>query len=222
MIGGRALPASSAAMRPTAPAFAVCVWRIAGRSRRISRARRMTARASRSGAISRCSSSIVSIRTPRRSATDCIDASPRAKVPATRIVSNPRSARPAVRYATCSAGPPTFSRAITRRTFTRSGSATQELDRAAEPLLEADLRPVAEQSLRLAEVGPRVADVSRARGEVPLPHRLAEDLADRLGHLIHAPWRPGRDVDDLAPHPLCLCGAARRVDDVATIREIAW
>ena len=38
MIGGRAPPARSAATRPTAPAFAVWVWRIVGRSRRMIRA----------------------------------------------------------------------------------------------------------------------------------------------------------------------------------------
>ena len=37
MIGGRASPASSAATRPTAPAFAVWVCRMCGRTRRICR-----------------------------------------------------------------------------------------------------------------------------------------------------------------------------------------
>ncbi len=45
--------ASSAAVRPTAPAFAVCVWRMCGRSRRMSPARRCAARRSWSGEISR-------------------------------------------------------------------------------------------------------------------------------------------------------------------------
>ena len=36
MIGGRASPASTAAMRPTAPALAVCVCRMCGRTSRIS------------------------------------------------------------------------------------------------------------------------------------------------------------------------------------------
>jgi hypothetical protein len=85
-IGGLALPASSAARRPTAPAIAVWVCRIVGRSRRIRRARRRIARASRSGEISRCIASSDSIRTPRPSATPAIDSSPRAIVPATSVV----------------------------------------------------------------------------------------------------------------------------------------
>ena len=50
------------------------------------------------------------------SATNAIDASPSATSPATSVVSYPRSARPRARYVTWSAGPPTLSRAITRRT----------------------------------------------------------------------------------------------------------
>ena len=87
MIGGRASPAASAAMRPTAPAFAVCVWRICGRSRRISCASRRIARTSRRGEISRESSDTRSMRTPSSSATNDIESSPRASVPATSVVS---------------------------------------------------------------------------------------------------------------------------------------
>ena len=44
--GGRAPPARRAAALPIAPAFAVCVWRMCGRSLRISSAIRTTERAS--------------------------------------------------------------------------------------------------------------------------------------------------------------------------------
>ena len=86
-MGGRARPASSAASRPTAPAFAVCVCRICGRSLRISLASRNAATMSRIGEISRLSSSTRTISTPWRSATNCIESSPRASVPATSVVS---------------------------------------------------------------------------------------------------------------------------------------
>ena len=46
---GRGGPESNAAVRPTAPAFAVCVCTICGRTRRISRASRIAARRSRTG-----------------------------------------------------------------------------------------------------------------------------------------------------------------------------
>ena len=87
MIGGPSGPATSAASRPIAPAFAVCVCRICGRSARISLARRNTATRSRSGEISRCSSSIFTTSTPRASATKAIESSPRARLPATSVVS---------------------------------------------------------------------------------------------------------------------------------------
>ena len=75
--GGRALPASRAATRPTAPALAVCVWRTCGRSCRISSARRRTRRASRERRdlaleLRACDRTSM----PRCSATNAIDASP--------------------------------------------------------------------------------------------------------------------------------------------------
>ena len=87
MIGGRREPASTAATRPTVPAFAVCVCRISGRSFLISRASRTVATRSRSGEISRPSWSICTISTPLASATNAIESSPRASVPATSTVS---------------------------------------------------------------------------------------------------------------------------------------
>jgi hypothetical protein len=68
-IDGRARPASKAAARPTAPAFAVCVCRIVGRSARIILARRQVASRSCTGEISRCRWGIVTTWTPRLSAT---------------------------------------------------------------------------------------------------------------------------------------------------------
>ena len=81
--GRRAAPPT----RPTAPAFAVCVCRIVGRSARIIRASRMVASRSRTGEISRCRCGIVTTWTPRLSATYAIDCSPWPTVPATSVVS---------------------------------------------------------------------------------------------------------------------------------------
>ena len=79
-------PASSAAVRPTAPALAVCVWTTSGRSLRIRRASLNAASASRTGDSSRDRPGSVTISTPACSATNDIDASPRATSPATRVV----------------------------------------------------------------------------------------------------------------------------------------
>jgi hypothetical protein len=97
MAGGRARPASSAAIRPTAPAFAVCVCRIAGRSARMIRASRKVASRSCTGEISRCRCGIVTTWTPWLSATYAIDCSPWLTVPATSIVSYPRWFKPSAR-----------------------------------------------------------------------------------------------------------------------------
>jgi hypothetical protein len=74
-------------MRPTAPAFAVCVCRIVGRSRLISCASRSTATTSRIGEMSRRSPGSRSTFTPNSSATNSIESSPRARLPATSVVS---------------------------------------------------------------------------------------------------------------------------------------
>src|SRR3989442_4640820 len=104
-------------------------------------------------------------------------------------------------------------RAITRRTFTRRSN-TQELDRAAQALLEVDGRPVAEHALGCAEVRPRVPDVSGSRWAVLLSHRLAEDVADHLGDTIDARRSPGADVEDLPACAVRLACRDSRVDDV--------
>ena len=80
-------PASIAATRPTVPAFAVWVCRICGRSFLIRRASRIVAIRSRSGEISRPSSSIRTTSTRCASATKAIESSPRASEPATSVVS---------------------------------------------------------------------------------------------------------------------------------------
>src|SRR4051794_31828723 len=183
MIGGRASPAISAAARPTAPAFAVCVWRMWGRIRRISCSIRVTASGSYNGDTSRCIAGIGSTGTPISSATNAIESSPCASRPAARVVEYPRASSPFARYATLSAGPPMLRRAIARRI--RMGS-DKGLDRALQTLLEADRRLPAQHLARTAHVRPRVADVAGARRRGLLPHGLAQDRADRVGDLVDA------------------------------------
>src|SRR5437868_4584471 len=90
-----------------------------------------------------------------------------------------------------------FSRAITRSTFTRR-SDTEEVDRAAQPLLEVDGGPVAEPPLGLADVGPRIADLAGPRVLVALLDGPAEDAPDRLRKVVHAGGSAGGDVEDPA------------------------
>src|SRR4051794_773491 len=205
-------------MRPIAPAFAVCVCRMCGRSRRTSAARRRAATTSRSGEISRPSCGMWTTGTPRRSATNSIDSSPRASEPATRVVRYPRGARPDERYATWSAGPPMFSRAITRMTRM---SPTERLDRQAQTLLERPPRFVSEPLPGLRDVGPRVAHVARAQRQVALLDRLPEDAADRVGELPDARRAAGGDVEDAARDALDRAGSHVRGDDVVHVREVA-
>src|SRR5438105_10258826 len=113
-----------------------------------------------------------------------------------------------------------FRRAITRRTFTRS-SDTQEVDRAAQALLEGDGRPVAQDALRLADVRPGIADLAGPRVLVALLHRAAEDATDRLGELVHACGSARGHVEDAAARALGLAGPQRCVDDVRHIGEVA-
>src|SRR4051812_31726852 len=161
---------------------------MSGRSRRISHARRTVATRSRSGEISRPSSSMRTISTSRASATNAIESSPRASDPATSVVSYPRARSPSVRYATCSAGPPMLRRAMTLRILIlrRSDSGNDRLGGQLEPGREVDLRFVTEQLACGGDVRPRVADVAGSRRRELLLHRLAEDRPDRLGDVVHA------------------------------------
>ena len=87
MIGGRASPASTAALRPTAPAFAVCVCRMCGRTSRISsttRFHRQWVERGRDLAVEVLDVPDLDLRS---SATKDIEPSPRASEPAPRVVS---------------------------------------------------------------------------------------------------------------------------------------
>src|SRR6185437_4979025 len=83
------------------------------------------------------------------------------------------------------------------------------------------LRRVLEDALRLREVGPGISQVTGAAWKLAPPHRLAQDLADRLGDAVDARRRAGGDVEDLAVRALGVTGSDRRVDDVADEREVA-
>src|SRR5713101_449781 len=113
-----------------------------------------------------------------------------------------------------------FKRAITRIIFNEPAD-TEKLDGAVQALLEVDRGPVAEHALRLADVRPRVAHVARPRLLVALLDRLAEDTPHRVGELVHARGRPGRDVEDPPAGAVGLAGAHGRVDDIGDVREVA-
>src|SRR5438094_7124541 len=107
---------------------------------------------------------------------------------------------------------------MTRRTLIGSGvvpfSATEGLDRPAQPFVQPDLGPVAEDAFGLAQIGPRVADIAGSRRQVLLVDGLPEDGGDRVRELVHAGRRAGGDVEYLAARALLLTGLDRRVDDV--------
>ena len=113
---GRADPASSAAMRPIVPAFAVCVWRMCGRSRRISRTSSSTAATSSQGRDLPLERADVD-RAGRRAASASTPSSPRPRRRVRRRASSRiRGGRArGSDTRTCWAGPPTLSRAMTRR-----------------------------------------------------------------------------------------------------------
>src|SRR5258708_35620753 len=133
------------------------------------------------GEISRCSSRSETTSTPSSSATNAIESSPFASRPATSVVWYPRDSRPFERYDTWSAGPPVFSRAITRRM--RTGS-DKRFDGAAEAVFQIDGRLPAEHFARRTDVGPRVADVPAPRWRERLLDRLAEHRADRRRDVV--------------------------------------
>ena len=109
---------------------------------------------------------------------------------------------------------------MTRRTRTGSGDA-KALGGQAQPVLEPDVRLPAEQLARVARIRPRVAEVARARRQIRLLERLAEQPRDRLRELVDRRRRPGGDVEDPAVRALRLGGAEVGRDDVVDVREVA-
>src|SRR5688500_1657166 len=109
---------SQAARRPTVPALAVCVWTTSGASLNTSRVTSMSDCKS-VNRLTQCSRDFTfKVRMPAACAASSSDASPTSSVPKTSSVSCPLALRPALTSVTWRAGPPTFRRAIIRRTFT--------------------------------------------------------------------------------------------------------
>src|SRR5438128_5496256 len=91
-----------------------------------------------------------------------------------------------------------FSRAITRRTLTRSGNALEEgVRRQTQAFVEADARLPAEELARSGDVRPRVADVSCALGLFVAFDGATEQRADCLRELVHRRGPARRDVHHL-------------------------
>src|SRR5207245_2685714 len=72
---------------------------------------------------------------------------------------------------------------------------------AAHARREIHLRAIAEQPLRLRDVGERVAHVARARRGVGARQAAVEEVADRVGDGDERVARAAGDVEDLARHP---------------------
>src|SRR6476620_7695479 len=108
---------------------------------------------------------------------------------------------------------------MTRRTLMRSEA--KSLDGAPQARLQVDRRLVAEDPLGLAQVGPRVPQVTGAPRQLAALHRLPDDRTDRLRDGVDARRRSGGNVEDLAVRALCVAGTDRRVDDVGDVREVA-
>src|SRR5436190_24182070 len=111
-----------------------------------------------------------------------------------------------------------FSLAITLTTRIGSGKA---VGRQAQAFFERDARPPAEQRLRRADVGPRVADVTGTRVAVVLLDRTSYHLADGVGELVDRHRAAGRDVEDRAAPVGRVRREDRRLDHVRDVREVA-
>src|SRR6266480_7152715 len=109
-------------------------------------------------------------------------------------------------------------RAMTRTILIRrSDPGNDRLGRQLEPGGEIDLRFVAEDLARGADVRPRVADVAGPRRLEALLDGLADDDGDRLGDVVDARRRARRDVERAPVRADSLRRADRRVDDVRDI-----
>src|SRR6476620_6460331 len=103
-----------------------------------------------------------------------------------------------------------LSRAMTLRIRIRgSDSGNDCLGRQLEPGGEVDLRFVAEDLTRRADVCPGVADVAGTRRLEALLDGLAEDDAERLRDVVDARRRSGGDVERAPVCPRCLGRADR-------------
>src|SRR5438034_3774766 len=126
--------------------------------------------------------------------------------------------------ATCSAGPPMLSRAITRTTLTRfgSGNAVDEAARDdSQPGLEIDARLPAQQVACAVDVRPGVADVAISLSVVLALDLLAQHGPDRVRELVDARPAAGRDVEDEPTHAAGVGGDQIRLDDVGDECEVA-
>src|ERR671931_520253 len=103
---------------------------------------------------------------------------------------------------------------FTRRTLILSGTREERVGREAQPFLERHSRLPAEEAPRRGDVGPRVAHVARALGEVLLVDGLAEHLADDVRERVHRARLARRDVQHLAARLGGLGGEHVRLDDV--------
>ena len=89
------------------------------------------------------------------------------------------------------------------------------------PSSNVDHRRVAEDLLRLADVGLRVADVAGALGQILGLHRAADDRPQRREQLVQRDAAAGGDVDHLAAGAVGRAGAQHAVDDVGDVGEVA-
>src|SRR4051812_3639142 len=108
---------------------------------------------------------------------------------------------------------------MTRRT--RTGSAEEGIDRAAQAVLEADGRLPPEHLGRGGDIGERVADVAGARWLVAAFDGLVEQAADRVDQVVDALRGAGGDVEDAPVGARRLRCREIRLDDVLDVREVA-
>src|SRR6185503_15259492 len=90
-----------------------------------------------------------------------------------------------------------------------------------QPIIEADTRSVAKQSLGLADVGLRVANVTGARFGIDRLELTSHLALHGLKELLQRNAAAGRDVDDLATGARRMARAKNTVDDVGHVREVA-
>src|SRR3954468_13616380 len=114
-----------------------------------------------------------------------------------------------------------LSRAMTRRILTGSSDRGNDgLGRALQPGGEVDPRLISENLASRRDVRPGVTDVSGPRRLDTLLDGVAEELADRLGDVVHARGRACGDIEDASAGSRRIRCANRRVHGVRDVREV--
>src|SRR2546426_5899920 len=119
---------------------------------------------------------------------------------------------------------PTFavwSRILSRSATDNLRMRAVPLDDAFQTLAQGDRRRIAEQPLRLPDIGDRMSNVAGSAGLVDGLDVDTEDRPDLSRELVQAGPDPAADVEDVAGRARMVGRAPVRVHDVRDVREVA-